>query len=113
MISPADHWCDLSDLVFGHISLGHVWCQECNRLWERQQVNGTWRMFPRVYGNWRTLPGNRFAHRLTGEIVEGPPPTASGAERLAPEMANGPVLAHRPALRTNDCEAVGGNDTRR
>lgn len=112
MISPADHWCDLDDLVFSHITLGHVWCQECNRVWERQQVNASWRMFPKAYGNWRTLPGNRFTHRLTGEIVEGPPLPAAGAERLAAEMENGPVLADRPARNFVPVRGNGGNDTR-
>lgn len=111
MISPLDHWCDLPDLRFEGITHGHVWCQQCLRGWERQQVNDSWRMHPQAYGNWRTAPGNRFVHRLTGEVVEGPPPASSGAERWGPEKANGPVLTHRPAQNFNTVEVFGGNDT--
>ena len=111
MISPLDHFCDLPDLRFDHITEGCVWCWECGREWNRQQVNGAWLMEPKTYGDWRTLPGNRFAHRLTGEIVEGPPLAIPGAERWCPEKANGPVHQHRPALNRLPVRGNGGNDT--
>lgn len=111
MIAPADHFCDVGDLEFGHLVDGIVYCFQCQRMWTIERCNGAWRMEPRTYGNWRTLPGNRFVHRLTGEIVEGPPLPASQAERLGPEMANGPELALRPAQSIDLYEVVGGNDT--
>ena len=112
MISPGDHFCDVGDLRFERIDGGHVWCQQCHRVWERQRTNGAWSVYPHAYGDWRTLPGNRFAHRLTGEIVEGPPLPSAGAERWGPEKANRPELTLRPAQKVvSRTRSDVGNDT--
>ena len=112
LISPIDHFCDVGDLRFERIDGGHVWCQQCLRGWERQQGNQAWRMHPQGYGNWRTLPGNRFAHRLSGEIVEGPPPAGSGAERWGQAKSEPAGVGSPTGSEVSLPRSDVGNDTR-